>query len=139
MKHIKTKHRVTTKIICIITAIMFITGSSIMSEAKTSAKREKAPYKLLYNNDTVVRVWVSVTGTAEIATVDIVRNNADVHTVTPKSESVSFEYLDKTADECGAPEVYYYVRVTQSDGEMAWSSPVWIAMKTTKSNVRERT
>lgn len=114
-------------------------GARIILEKTVNGAPMGSEISRTAGQDPPVRVRVSVTGTAEIATVDIVRNNADVHTVTPKSESVSFEYLDKTADECGAPEVYYYVRVTQSDGEMAWSSPVWIAMKTTKSNVRERT
>jgi hypothetical protein len=25
-----------------------------------------------------------------------------------------------------APNTYYYLRVTQADGEMAWPSPVWV-------------
>jgi len=75
-----------------------------------------------------VRVQVSVVGTAEISKVDVIRNNVDVHTVSPESEAVSFEFCDDLHDTPLAREVYYYVRVTQSDGEMAWSSPVWVVL-----------
>ena len=27
----------------------------------------------------------------------------------------------------GRPFVYYYIRILQEDGEMAWSSPIWVA------------
>ena len=52
MKHIKTRHRVNPQIIFIITAIIFIKGTPIMAGEKKSETRPKAPYKLLYNNDT---------------------------------------------------------------------------------------
>ena len=36
---------------------------------------------------------------------------------------VEFEYTDTESAEEGD---YYYVRVTQLDGGMAWSSPIWV-------------
>jgi len=36
---------------------------------------------------------------------------------------VKFAYLD---DEVERGESYYYVRVTQLNGQMAWSSPIWV-------------
>jgi hypothetical protein len=42
-----------------------------------------------------------------------IRNTADVH----------FEYADEAPP---AGEAYYYVRLIQSDGEMAWGSPAWV-------------
>ena len=42
----------------------------------------------------------------------------------PRSEEeISFEYVDADA---GAGERYYYVRVLQQDGMVAWGSPVWV-------------
>jgi hypothetical protein len=41
----------------------------------------------------------------------------------PKKASVQLTYED-TGSKPG--ESYYYVRVQQSDGQMAWSSPLWI-------------
>ena len=56
-----------------------------------------------------------------IARIDIVRNGEDWHTVKPKQTEVLVE-IDDT-DDVGA--VWYYARVTRTDGQMAWSSPVW--------------
>jgi hypothetical protein len=36
-------------------------------------------------------------------------------------ESVAIDAKDKKP-----PFVYYYLRVTQTDGNMAWSSPIWV-------------
>jgi len=36
---------------------------------------------------------------------------------------LSFRFKDKLIDE---RIHHYYVRVTQEDGEQAWSSPVWV-------------
>jgi hypothetical protein len=41
----------------------------------------------------------------------------------------------QVSDPAPAPETYYYVRVTQVDGELAWSSPIWV--KFTGEPVRE--
>jgi hypothetical protein len=74
-----------------------------------------------------VHVRASVTGTAELATIDIVRNNRDIYTCRPHSEEATFEFHDELDDAPDAGDLYYYLRVTQVDGEMAWSSPVWVA------------
>ena len=73
-----------------------------------------------------VRITASVTGTAQLESVDIVRNNEDIFTVRPESGETEIEFSD-TLNEIRLPELCYYIRVAQSDGEMAWSSPVWIA------------
>jgi hypothetical protein len=36
---------------------------------------------------------------------------------------VNFEYVDREAP---PGEHWYYVRIEQSDGELAWSSPIWV-------------
>ena len=75
-------------------------------------------------------------GTAPVAQIDIVRNNRVVHS-TPGNGKTDLnitwqdtEPIDKTwmsaAKYCKHPFTFYYVRVTQSDGEVAWASPVWI-------------
>jgi len=66
---------------------------------------------------------VAVHGTDALARIDVVKNNLDVHGVEGEGESVKFSWEDPTPAE---PGDYYYVRVTQRDGQMAWSSPIWI-------------
>jgi len=53
----------------------------------------------------------------------VVRNGGIVYTATPDKAELEFEYVDTTPP---AGDAYYYVRVMQSDGEMAWGSPAWV-------------
>jgi hypothetical protein len=66
---------------------------------------------------------VRLVGTAPFREVVVVKNNAYVHKLEPNRREVSFEYVDTTFD---AGESYYYVRAEQVDGQLAWSSPIWV-------------
>lgn len=74
-----------------------------------------------------------VAGTAPIESVEIIRNGEVLHTFVP--ENYSFDYyfddmepLEKIALESKDkdPFVFYYLRVTQKDGHIAWGSPIWV-------------
>lgn len=73
------------------------------------------------------KIQVYVRGTDSIAQIEILRNGSVVHVETPDlrkdRETVNLEWEDNTALEDSA---FYYVRVRQGDGEMAWSSPIWV-------------
>jgi hypothetical protein len=66
--------------------------------------------------------WRAV-GTCPIARVDLLRNNRVVRTGEPDTDDVSGRYTD---DSALAEKEWWYLRVIQSDGNLAWSSPVWI-------------
>jgi len=68
-------------------------------------------------------VHARVLGTGPIARVVLVRNNRVIYTHPGSGAEVRFDYTD--ADP-GSGERYYYVRVEQQDGQLAWSSPVWV-------------
>ena len=69
------------------------------------------------------RILVRARGTAEIAVIHLIRDGKYVYKVEPGRAEVEFDYLDVDA----APgEHWYYVRVEQLDGELAWSSPIWV-------------
>ncbi len=57
-----------------------------------------------------------------IEKVEIVKNGRDLFTATPGTAVADLDFEDAAADTSD----YYYARVTRSDGEMAWSSPVWV-------------
>lgn len=57
-----------------------------------------------------------------ISHIEIVRNGEDYISVQFNSEDVDW----KTEDAEIISPAWYYSRVTRSDGEMAWSSPVWV-------------
>lgn len=64
-----------------------------------------------------------VVGTAPICRLDLVRNNEDLLTLTPDCDDVQLDVEDADAI---PPGTWYYLRAWQADGEMAWSSPVWV-------------
>ncbi len=66
---------------------------------------------------------VRVIGTGPIERVEVIRNNRFVHTLRPGRAAAEFSFLDREAP---AGESYYYVRVEQAGGQMAWSSPIWV-------------
>ncbi len=66
---------------------------------------------------------VRVSGTAAIKQIDLIKNHAFIYTTRPDTRQARFEFVDKQS---GPGESWYYVRVLQEDGQLAWSSPIWI-------------
>jgi hypothetical protein len=87
----------------------FRSGDHLMGEAFTSAA---AP-----------RFTVRTIGTGTIKQVDVIKNRQFIYTTRPGERQASFELTDL---EFGPGESWYYVRVLQEDGQLAWSSPIWI-------------
>jgi hypothetical protein len=71
---------------------------------------------------------VQAIGTRAIGKVVLIKNNQFIHTTEPGTKEVDFEYRDATAKK-GDGESYYYVRIEQSDGSLAWSSPIWVTYR----------
>jgi hypothetical protein len=78
------------------------------------------------------RITVRAIGTDRIRKVEIIRNNHTICCHAADDFQVEFEFMDEdriedfaAQDETGNTVVFYYVRVTQVDQEMAWSSPIW--------------
>ena len=70
------------------------------------------------------RILVRARGTEKISAIHLVRDAAYIYKVEPGKPEAEFEYLDV---EAGPGDHWYYVRVEQRDGELAWSSPIWIS------------
>jgi len=81
---------------------------------------------LVESSNTSREIFARVIGTGFILRVDVVKNNMDVYTHMGSGSVESFHWYDR---EPLSGFTYYYLRVTQSDGEMAWSSPVWLQVK----------
>jgi hypothetical protein len=69
------------------------------------------------------RITVKVIGTVSIQQVDIIKNRTFAYTARPGTRETSFEFVDK---DFGPGESFYYVRVLQENGQLAWSSPIWV-------------
>jgi len=69
------------------------------------------------------RLEINVIGTGPIAAIDVLKDSEVVETIKPGQR----EYEGKWTDPKPTTGVhYYYVRVRQEDGQLAWASPLWI-------------
>jgi hypothetical protein len=84
------------------------------------------PLGSIFESAVLPRLEVSVKGTAPLKRVTLVRNETDykVFETSDREFRTSFEDPQPIAG-----ENRYYVRVEQSDGNMAWASPVWVTVQ----------
>ena len=66
---------------------------------------------------------VKAVGTVPLSRIVVIKDNEFVYTAEPGTKQSSFEFRDEKVQ---GGESYYYVRVEQSDGSLAWSSPIWV-------------
>jgi hypothetical protein len=67
---------------------------------------------------------IQVAGTYNIEKIEVIRNNNEIHTFYPNNPNAKIEWED--ASFIIGESYYYYVRVVQSNGEEAISSPIWV-------------
>ena len=101
--------------------IDFRLNNAFMGETLRLSKDEK---KIIY---------AKVLAPESIYSIAIVRNNQDIYIHAGKSKEENFEYHDNESlkdllqkRENGAPSAYYYLRIILANGEMAWTSPIWV-------------
>jgi hypothetical protein len=81
----------------------------------------------IFATDRAPSFSIKAAGTGPIANVHVIRDGRYSLSTQPRSDSVSFTYTD---DDARPGEThYYYVRVEQSDGNLAWASPMWITFQ----------
>ncbi|MBN1825884.1 MAG: CehA/McbA family metallohydrolase [Candidatus Eisenbacteria bacterium] len=76
---------------------------------------ETLPERLIFH--------VSVCGTGELDRAELIRDGAVVDTLYGEANKLDG---DMTAEAPGENTAFYYVRVSQMDGALAWSSPIWV-------------
>lgn len=85
-------------------------------------------------------------GQANLRSVEVMRNGQLYKRFTPQTTSFETTLDDMDPMEKIAiqpkdgkyPFVYYYIRVTQEDGHMAWSSPIWVDITPRVPQVRKK-
>ena len=70
---------------------------------------------------------LKVDATGPVGRVDLVKNGKYIYTTSPNDSDVEIEYVDR---EPRSGLNYYYFRVQQEDGEIAWASPIWVNYRT---------
>lgn len=104
---------------------LYVAGAPMGSEISTATKQG-----LLINR----HLNGYVAGTTDLKAVELIRNGKVIKKFEPKGYSLDFEFDDMTPLEKAAikpadkkpPFVFYYLRATQADGHIAWSSPIWV-------------
>jgi len=69
------------------------------------------------------RLEINVQGTGAIARIDVLRDSEVVETIKPGKAEFRGTWTEPRPQ---AGVHYYYVRVEQQDGQLAWASPLWI-------------
>lgn len=82
-------------------------------------------------------ISAQIYGTSEVDRIEIVRNNVEICTYRGDDVDVAFDWVDQQdltrivlqREVRGrAQSCYYYLRITQVDGEIAWTSPIWFIL-----------
>ncbi len=76
-----------------------------------------------FSSRTAPLLAVRAIGTGPIQQIDLIKNQAFVYTARPGTKEAAFEFRD---NDFRPGKNYYYVRVLQQDGQLAWSSPIWV-------------
>ncbi len=82
-----------------------------------------APMGSEIHHDSTRVIRVHAASEVPFATIELVRNGEDIRRIEPQQREITWEVKDLGS---GGTD-WYYVRLTRQDGEMAWSSPVWVS------------
>ncbi|MES2695058.1 MAG: hypothetical protein V4773_16415 [Verrucomicrobiota bacterium] len=69
-------------------------------------------------------------GTAPFAKVTLVKDDEEIHAITPNKPDVELTWTDPKPT--AGKTSYYYFRGEQADGELVWVSPMWITYQPAK-------
>lgn len=78
----------------------------------------------IFTTKEIPKLTIEAQGGKPLGKISIVRDNKYVYTDEPNEPEVRRQYSDM--DVKPGETHYYYVRVEQSDGNLAWASPMWI-------------
>jgi hypothetical protein len=76
-----------------------------------------------FRSRTPLPIRAVVRGTGPLARVSLIRSERIIHTAAGTGPELALNFTD-TAPPPG--EAYYYLRIEQTDGQLAWSSPIWV-------------
>ncbi len=71
-----------------------------------------------------VNISIEAAGTNKFERIEILKNSHVFYSCCPNGKMVTS--LQCTDENLNAGTSYYYIRITQLDNEMAWSSPIWV-------------
>ena len=99
------------------------TDNIVLDFQATDAEGNRYIMGDIVKSESAPQLSIRAVGTDRIKQLVIVKNERIIYTRQPNHEEYSLEYRD-LGFEPGSN--YYYVRVLQNDGQVAWSSPIWV-------------
>jgi hypothetical protein len=78
-----------------------------------------------FRTDRPPALQIKAIGTAALARVEVLKDSVVIHTFEPGKGEFQGKWTDPNPT---TGTHYYYVRVQQADGELAWGSPLWIEL-----------
>lgn len=73
--------------------------------------------------DALPEISAKIVGTGPLKKVVIIRDNQYIYSNEPEGETFDLRYRENSLQ---PGQHYYYVRAEQKDGNVAWSSPIWV-------------
>jgi len=102
-------------------------GTSGAQRIQLAFTADGFPMGSLYSTDTDPVFEASVKGTGPLQRVEIIKNNEVLYAREGEGSSeIRLRYRDASPPD--RPDNWVYLRATQADGNIAWSSPVWISI-----------
>ncbi len=102
------------------------TDNIVLDYRMQAGGREYLQGDIVPGDPSDVELTVNIIGTGPISQVDVIRGQEFIYTLQRRPAETAFRYVDKNPSD-GVR--YYYVRVQQADGQMAWSSPIWVGQQ----------
>lgn len=81
------------------------------------------PLGSIFETSDKPKLTMTIDGTADIQRVTVIRNEENYHIFEPNSSTFNKVWTDEKPL---AGENRYYLRIEQVDGNMGWTSPVWV-------------
>ena len=75
--------------------------------------------------DETPQITITAHACVPIERIDLIRNDRALASWIPNQVDARIDHVDETP----LPEAAYYVRLRQTDGEYAWSTPIWITCR----------
>jgi hypothetical protein len=77
---------------------------------------------IIYNSDSILEFKYEIFGTDTIKKIELISNNKVIKTNFTSKLSISSSFFVKDTTSIS----YFYIRAIQNDGEMVWTSPIYI-------------
>jgi len=104
------------------------TGAKIIMEFDINT----SPMGSIISSKSKREIRFAVAGTDVLTKIEIIKNNKVIFSESSDNEFFNSAFSDDSVSE--RREDFYYLKITQADGELAWASPIWVNNRTIKKS-----